>query len=153
MKIAVVGTGYVGLVTGCCLAETGNDVICIDNNTEKVTKLQSGELTIFEPGLERIFERNIRDGRLKFVSSLQEGIQKAEIIFLALPTPQGSDGSADLSFVLQVAAEIGKLLPENEYTIIVNKSTVPVGTAEKVRNVILESGRACLLYTSPSPRD
>ncbi|MFY8007541.1 MAG: UDP-glucose dehydrogenase family protein, partial [Sediminibacterium sp.] len=134
MKIAVVGTGYVGLVTGTCFAETGNKVVCVDIDAEKVKKLSAGEITIYEPGLEKIFLRNLREGRLQFTTSLQEGIEEAQIIFLALPTPPGEDGSADLRYVLGVAGELGGLL--TDYKVIVDKSTVPVGTAEKVHNAI-----------------
>lgn len=130
MKIAVIGTGYVGLVTGTCFAETGNNVTCVDIDVKKVEKLQSGVVTIYEPGLEVLFERNIAQGRLKFTTSLEEGIKDAKIIFLALPTPPGEDGSADLKYVLGVADDLGPLL--KDYTVIVDKSTVPVGTAEKV---------------------
>lgn len=130
MKIAVVGTGYVGLVTGTCFAETGNTVTCVDIDSKKVEKLQNGVITIFEPGLEVLFERNIGQGRLKFTTNLAEGIKDAKIIFLALPTPPGEDGSADLKYVLGVASDLGPLL--EDYTVIVDKSTVPVGTAEKV---------------------
>ncbi len=130
MKIAVVGTGYVGLVTGTCFAETGNDVICIDTDTKKVKKLSSGEITIYEPGLNKLFLRNLKEERLKFTTDLAVGIKEAKIIFLALPTPPGADGSADLRYVLGVADDLGKLI--KEYKVIVDKSTVPVGTAEKV---------------------
>ena len=134
MKIAVVGTGYVGLVTGTCFAETGNRVTCVDIDPNKINKLAAGEITIYEPGLEKIFLRNLREGRLQFTTQLQEGIADAEIIFLALPTPPGEDGSADLRYVLGVAADLGKLL--TDYKVIVDKSTVPVGTAEKVQAAI-----------------
>ena len=134
MKIAVIGTGYVGLVTGTCLAETGNEVLCIDIDANKVEKMQQGEVPIYEPHLDVLFERNIKAGRLKFSTSLDEGLQHGDIIFLALPTPEGGDGSADLSFVLGVAKEIGKKL--QSYKVIVDKSTVPVGTADKVTEVI-----------------
>jgi UDPglucose 6-dehydrogenase len=134
MKIAVVGTGYVGLVTGTCFAETGNDVTCIDNNLDKVTSLQNGKITIYEPGLDVLFERNIEQGRLHFTTSLSEGIAKAQIIFLALPTPPGSDGSADLSYILGVAEELSTMI--RTYTVIVDKSTVPVGTTEKVHTLL-----------------
>ncbi|SNS52330.1 UDP-glucose dehydrogenase [Ekhidna lutea] len=130
MKIAVVGTGYVGLVTGTCFAETGNHVTCIDIDEKKVEKLNNKQITIYEPGLEALFERNIRQGRLEFTTSLEEGIKGAQIIFLALPTPPGEDGSADLQYVLRVAEDLGPML--EDYTVIVDKSTVPVGTAEKV---------------------
>jgi UDPglucose 6-dehydrogenase len=134
MKIAVVGTGYVGLVTGTCFAETGNTVTCIDIDDKKIEKLNGGTITIYEPGLEKIFLRNQREGRLKFTTSLAEGITEAKIIFLALPTPPGGDGSADLKYILGVADELGKLL--NDYKVIADKSTVPVGTAEKVKAAI-----------------
>ncbi len=134
MNIAVVGTGYVGLVTGTCFAETGNKVVCIDIDREKVEKLNKGEITIYEPGLENLFSRNIHQGRLTFTNNLAEGIAGAKIIFLALPTPPGEDGSADLKYILGVADALGSLL--KEYTVIVDKSTVPVGTAEKVRQKI-----------------
>ncbi|MBL0310906.1 MAG: UDP-glucose/GDP-mannose dehydrogenase family protein [Bacteroidetes bacterium] len=134
MKIAVVGTGYVGLVTGTCFSETGNNVTCVDNNEEKVKQLQKGNLPIYEPELDVLFERNTKHNRLKFSTSLSEGIEGAKIIFLALPTPPGEDGSADLKYILQVAEQLGGLL--KEYTVIVNKSTVPVGTADKVRDII-----------------
>jgi UDPglucose 6-dehydrogenase len=130
MKIAVVGTGYVGLVTGTCFAETGNDVICIDTDAKKVKKLSSGEITIYEPGLNKLFLRNLKEERLKFTTDLTTGIKEAKIIFLALPTPPGTDGSADMSYVLGVADDLGKLI--KSYKVIVDKSTVPVGTAEKV---------------------
>jgi UDPglucose 6-dehydrogenase len=134
MKIAVVGTGYVGLVTGTCFAETGNKVACIDIDRGKVEKLNRGEITIYEPGLEVIFHRNIHQGRLSFTTSLKDGIDGAKIIFLALPTPPGEDGSADLKYVLGVADSLGSLL--KGYTVIVDKSTVPVGTSEKVEKRI-----------------
>ncbi len=134
MKIAVVGTGYVGLVTGTCFAETGNKVTCVDIDKSKVEKLSNGEITIYEPGLEKLFLRNLKEGRLKFTTSLSEGIEDAAIIFLALPTPPGEDGAADLRYVLGVADELGKLL--NDYKVIVDKSTVPVGTAQKVHNAV-----------------
>lgn len=134
MKIAVVGTGYVGLVTGTCFAETGNTVTCVDIDAGKVKKLAAGEITIYEPGLEKLFLRNHREGRLKFTTNLAEAIKDTLLIFLALPTPPGEDGSADLSYVLKVAEELGKLI--SEYRIIIDKSTVPVGTAEKIRKII-----------------
>ena len=134
MKIAVVGTGYVGLVTGTCFAETGNKVTCIDIDINKVDKLSNGEITIFEPGLEKIFLRNLKDDRLKFTTNLAEGIKDALVIFLALPTPPGEDGSADLRYVLGVASDLGKIM--TDYKVIIDKSTVPVGTAEKVHAAI-----------------
>ncbi len=134
MKIAVIGTGYVGLVTGTCFAETGNDVTCIDIDQRKVDKLSAGEITIYEPGLEKIFVRNLREGRLHFTSNLKEGIKGAKILFLALPTPPGEDGSADLRYVLGVASELGAII--DDYVVIVDKSTVPVGTAEKVYHAV-----------------
>jgi len=134
MKIAVIGTGYVGLVTGTCFAETGNFVTCVDIDENKVAKLRQGVMPIFEPGLDILFKRNIEEDRLIFTTNLQEGIKDAEVIFLALPTPPGADGSADLSFVLGVAEKLGPLL--ESYAVIIDKSTVPVGTAQKVRNKI-----------------
>ncbi|MEQ9592484.1 MAG: UDP-glucose/GDP-mannose dehydrogenase family protein [Cyclobacteriaceae bacterium] len=134
MKIAVVGTGYVGLVTGTCLAETGNTVTCVDIDEKKVASLKAGKVTIYEPGLNQLFERNIKQKRLFFTTDLAEGIKDAKIIFLALPTPPGEDGSADLKYILSVADDLGPLL--SSYTVIVDKSTVPVGTAEKVRRGI-----------------
>ncbi len=134
MKIAVVGTGYVGLVSGTCFAETGNKVFCVDIDPRKVEKLSKGEITIYEPGLEKIFLRNLNEGRLKFTTSLEEGIKDAAIIFLALPTPPGADGSADLKYVLGVAEHLGKIM--TDYKVIVDKSTVPVGTAAKVHAAI-----------------
>ncbi len=137
MKITVVGTGYVGLVSGTCFAETGNTVTCVDIDENKVAKLAAGEITIYEPGLEKLFQRNLKEERLLFTTDLAKGIEEAQIIFLALPTPPGEDGSADLKYVLGVAKEIGKLL--TDYKVIVNKSTVPVDTAEKVRKAIAEN--------------
>ena len=134
MKIAVIGTGYVGLVTGTCFAETGNYVTCVDIDKKKVDKLINGEITIYEPGLEKLFLRNLKEERLKFTTSLEEGIDGAEIIFLALPTPPGEDGSADLKYILGVSTDLGKIL--KDYKVIVDKSTVPVGTAEKVHQAI-----------------
>jgi UDPglucose 6-dehydrogenase len=134
MKIAVIGTGYVGLVTGTCFAETGNDVCCVDIDTKKVEKLSNGQITIYEPGLEKLFLRNLKEERLKFTTSLEEGIREAQIIFLALPTPPGEDGSADLKYILGVADHLGRIL--KDYKVIVDKSTVPVGTAEKVHAAI-----------------
>ena len=138
-KIAVVGTGYVGLVTGTCFAETGNQVICIDIDADKVEKMKNGIIPIYEPNLDTIFDRNISAKRLSFTTSLEDGIKDAEIIFLALPTPPGEDGSADLSYILGVAEQLGKLI--TGYKVIVDKSTVPVGTAEKVHAVIAKNAQ------------
>ena len=137
MKIAVVGTGYVGLVTGTCFAETGNDVTCVDIDKSKVDKLTNGQITIYEPGLEKLFLRNLKEERLRFTTSLEDGIKDAAIIFLALPTPPGEDGSADLKYILGVADHLGKIL--KDYKVIVDKSTVPVGTAEKVHAAIAKN--------------
>lgn len=137
MKIAVIGTGYVGLVTGTCFAETGNEVTCVDIDKRKVDKLTNGQITIYEPGLEKLFLRNLKEERLKFTTNLSEGIEDAQIIFLALPTPPGEDGSADLKYVLGVAQDLGKIM--KEYKVIVDKSTVPVGTAEKVHAAIAKN--------------
>ncbi|MEL6676416.1 MAG: UDP-glucose/GDP-mannose dehydrogenase family protein [Bacteroidota bacterium] len=134
MKVAVVGTGYVGLVTGTCFSEAGNEVLCVDNNPEKLAMLHDGKVPIYEPGLESMFERNTKEGRLQFTDSLADAVKFADIIFLALPTPPMEDGSADLQYVLGVANEIGTLL--EDYRVVVNKSTVPVGTADKVREAI-----------------
>lgn len=139
MRISVIGTGYVGLVTGTCLAETGNEVICVDIDEEKVNRMQNGEVPIYEPHLDVLFERNINAGRLSFTTSLKEGLDHGEIIFLALPTPEDEDGSADLKYVLGVADEIGQLI--SSYKVIVDKSTVPVGTSEKVYETISKNAR------------
>lgn len=139
MKITVVGTGYVGLVTGTCFAETGNDVTCVDIDINKVNKLSAGQITIYEPGLEKLFERNLKEGRLHFTTQLAEGIKDAQVIFLALPTPPGEDGSADLSYILRVADQLGSILAD--YKVIVDKSTVPVGTAEKVHAAIAKNAK------------
>lgn len=134
MNIAVVGTGYVGLVTGTCLAETGNHVICVDIDEEKVNKMKNGVVPIYEPHLDVLFERNIKQGRLSFTTSLDDAIEDAQVVFLALPTPPGEDGSADLSYILGVADNLGKIM--KDYKVLVDKSTVPVGTAEKVRAAV-----------------
>ena len=139
MNIAVIGTGYVGLVTGTCFAETGNNILCVDIDTNKIEKMQKGIVPIFEPGLDLLFERNIKDGRLKFTTVLKDAVINSGIIFLCLPTPQDEDGSADLKYILGVADDLGKIFKENPdigYKIIVDKSTVPVGTSDKVRNEI-----------------
>lgn len=137
MKITVVGTGYVGLVTGTCFAETGNNVICVDIDVNKVNKLSNGQITIYEPGLEKLFDRNLKEDRLHFTTNLAEGVKDAEVIFLALPTPPGEDGSADLSYILRVAEDLGKII--TDYKVIIDKSTVPVGTAEKVYAMIAKN--------------
>ena len=137
MKIAVVGTGYVGLVTGTCFAETGNKVTCVDIDASKVARLAGGEITIYEPGLEKLFLRNLGEGRLQFTTNLEEGIEGASIIFLALPTPPGADGHADLQYILKVADDLGHLL--KGYAVVVDKSTVPVGTTAKVRAAIAKN--------------
>lgn len=139
MNIAVVGTGYVGLVTGTCLAETGNNVICVDINKDKVQKMQAGVVPIYEPHLDILFERNIKQGRLTFTTDLNHAVEKAKIIFLALPTPPGEDGSADLSYILGVADDLGKII--KDYKVIVDKSTVPVGTADKVRAAVAKNAK------------
>lgn len=134
MQLAIIGTGYVGLVTGTCFAETGNDVVCIDIDKNKIEKLRKGETPIYEPGLDVLLERNIKENRISFTTDIVEGIKNAKVIFLALPTPPGKDGAADLQYVLKVAEDLSKII--NKYTVIVNKSTVPVGTAEKVTAVL-----------------
>ncbi|MCX2574885.1 UDP-glucose dehydrogenase family protein [Pedobacter sandarakinus] len=133
MKIAVIGTGYVGLVTGTCLAETGNDVICVDIDARKVEKMRGGQLPIYEPGLELLFHRNIQQNRIQFTTDLAVAVAHAEIIFMALPTPPGEDGAADLSYILGAAKDVSALI--TDYKVIINKSTVPVGTADKVSAV------------------
>lgn len=140
MNIAVVGTGYVGLVTGTCFADSGNKVICVDNNAQKVEMLRNKQIPIYEPGIETLFDRSVREGRLSFTTDLAEAVKHAEIIFLCLPTPPGADGQADLSFVLGVAEQIGPMI--DSYKVIVNKSTVPVGTADKVRDRLVLSAKA-----------
>ena len=139
MKIAVIGTGYVGLVTGTCLAETGNIVTCVDIDVEKVQKLKSGVVPIYEPNLNNFFQRNIFQKRLFFTTNLKEAVDDAQFIFLALPTPPGNDGSADLSYILSVSNELGKII--KDYKVIIDKSTVPVGTAEKVTNIIKKNAK------------
>ena len=146
MKIAVIGTGYVGLVTGTCLAETGNIVSCIDIDADKIARLNKGEVPIYEPQLDAYFERNMKAQRLFFTTSLVDGIKDAEVIFLALPTPPGEDGSADLSYILKVAEQLGSMI--EKYTIIVDKSTVPVGTADKVHAIIAKKARCAFSVVS-----
>ena len=140
MNISVVGTGYVGLVSGTCLAETGHTVFCVDIDKEKIEKLSNGQLTFFEPGLDAFLHRNVKEGRLHFTTSLKEAVDKTDIVFLALPTPPGGDGSADLKYILGVSEELGKII--TSYKVIVDKSTVPVGTAEKVREQIAKNCNA-----------
>lgn len=137
MKLTVIGTGYVGLVTGACFSEMGNEVICVDTDENKIKKIRNGELPIYEPGLDNVVKKNIQDGRLKFTTEIKEGIDFSNIYFIAVGTPSGEDGSADLKYVLQVAEQIGSLM--DKYSVIVDKSTVPVGTADKVREVIQQS--------------
>tara|TARA_R110001592_G_scaffold307299_2_gene580695 strand:- start:211749 stop:213056 length:1308 start_codon:yes stop_codon:yes gene_type:complete len=139
MNIAVIGTGYVGLVTGTCFAETGNNVICVDIDAKKVERMKNGEIPIYEPHLDVLFERNIKQGRLEFTTELAPAIEKSDIIFLALPTPPGEDGSADLSYVLGVADQIGEIM--TSYKVLVDKSTVPVGTAEKVTEAVAKKAK------------
>ena len=149
MKIAVIGTGYVGLVSGTCFAETGNNVICIDIDNAKVQKMQESKIPIYEPGLEVLFERNIKQDRLSFTTDLASGVKDAEIIFLALPTPPGEDGSADLSYITGVAKELSHLI--TDYKVIVDKSTVPVGTAEKVKQTLAENLDTALFDVVSNP--
>jgi UDPglucose 6-dehydrogenase len=136
MNIAVIGTGYVGLVSGTCFAETGNNVTCIDIDENKINMLNNGQVPIYEPGLETLFERNTKQGRLMFTTNLAKGIKDAKIIFLALPTPPGEDGSADLKYILKVASDLSEII--TDYKVIVDKSTVPVGTAEKVAAILAQ---------------
>lgn len=137
MQLAIVGTGYVGLVTGVCFAETGNNVVCIDINEEKIKQLREGKSPIYEPGLDVLLERNIKEQRITFTTDMTDGIKDAQVIFLALPTPPGKDGAADLKYVLEVATQLSAMI--TRYTVVVNKSTVPVGTAEKVREVMIKN--------------
>ena len=142
MNVAIVGTGYVGLVTGVCLAERGNTVHCVDTNPSVVEKLNAGQVTIYEPGLEDIYLRNLKKGRITFSGDLEKAVLSAGIIFLCLPTPPGEDGSADLKYILQVANDLGKIFasrPDAGYKVVVDKSTVPVGTSDKVRAAIREN--------------
>jgi UDPglucose 6-dehydrogenase len=148
MKLAVIGTGYVGLVAGVCFAEVGNETLCVDVDQAKLERLQLGELPIYEPGLEHLFARNLREKRLRFTDDLQCAVDHAEIIFLALPTPPTATGEADLSYILGAARDIGKLI--KKYTVIVTKSTVPVGTADKVRAAIAEHA-ACDFDVASNP--
>ena len=134
MNLTVVGTGYVGLVSGACFAEMGNTVTCVDIDTEKVEKMKSGKVPIFEPGLEILFERNTSEGRLFFTTDMKEAVKDAKIIFLALPTPPGADGAADLQYIMKVAEQLSEMI--TDYKVIVDKSTVPVGTAEKVESIL-----------------
>lgn len=136
MKISVIGTGYVGLVTGTCFSELGNHVTCVDIDEEKIKNLKNRKIPIYEPGLDVLFERNVKHGRLKFTTNMEKGVKGAKVIFLALPTPPGEDGSADLQYILKVAEDLGPLL--EDYTVVVDKSTVPVGTAKKVKAKIEE---------------
>lgn len=149
MKIAVVGTGYVGLVTGTCFAETGNNVVCVDIDANKVQRMRNGEVPIYEPGLELLFERNTKQGRLHFTTNLAEAIEGAEVIFLALPTPPGEDGSADLSYILGVAKDLSTII--TDYKVIVDKSTVPVGTSEKVHAALVANLDADLFDVVSNP--
>ncbi len=149
MKITIVGTGYVGLVSGTCFAETGNQVTCVDIDANKVSRMQNGEVPIYEPGLEVLFARNTKQGRLKFTTDLKSGIEDAEVIFLALPTPPGADGSADLSYILKVAADLSELI--TDYKVIVDKSTVPVGTSEKVSSELSKNLDSSLFDVVSNP--
>ncbi|MEA5139279.1 UDP-glucose dehydrogenase family protein [Arcicella rigui] len=149
MKIAVVGTGYVGLVTGTCFAETGNQVVCVDIDAAKVEKMKNGIIPIYEPGLDVLFNRNTAEGRLKFTTNLAEGVKDAKVIFLALPTPPGEDGSADLKYILKVANDLGPIL--DQYVVVIDKSTVPVGTAEKVHAAIAKNASTDLFDVVSNP--
>lgn len=149
MNIAVIGTGYVGLVTGTCFAETGNHVVCVDIDEQKVERMRQGEVPIYEPGLDVLFDRNTKEGRLHFTTRLEEAVPEAEVIFLALPTPPGEDGSADLSYILGVARDLSTII--TDYKVIVDKSTVPVGTAEKVHNILAENLSEELFEVASNP--
>ena len=149
MNIAIVGSGYVGLVTGTCFAETGNNVICVDINEEKVKNMQQGKVPIYEPELEHLFERNTKAGRLHFSTELDSAVEISDIIFLALPTPPGEDGSADLSYIMGVAEHLSHII--NKYKVIVDKSTVPVGTAEKVHAILAKNLDSSLFDVVSNP--
>src|SRR6185503_19948360 len=137
MKLTIIGTGYVGLVTGACFAEVGHHVICVDNNAEKVKVLQAGGIPIYEPGLEDLVKRNVAAGRLRFTASTKDGVDNSDVVFIAVPTPPQADGSVDLSFIESVAREIAECVtPEHGYRVIVDKSTVPVKTGEKVQQTV-----------------
>jgi len=136
MNIAVIGSGYVGLVSGTCFAETGNNVTCVDINPKKIESMRQGKIPIYEPGLDILFDRNTKEGRLHFTTNLKEAVDSAQVIFLALPTPPGEDGSADLSYIMGVARDLSFII--TDYKVIVDKSTVPVGTAEKVHAILAE---------------
>ncbi len=154
MKLAVIGTGYVGLVTGTCFAETGNNVACVDIDTDKVEKMKNGIVPIFEPGLDVLFDRNIKEGRLTFTTDMKDAVRNSDIVFLCLPTPQDDDGSADLKYVLGVADDLGKLFkdePSIGFKIIIDKSTVPVGTSDKVRNAIKKHAPAFNFDVASNP--
>ena len=169
MKLTIVGTGYVGLVTGACFAEMGNDVLCVDLDAKKIERLREGELPIFEPGLKEIVLRNVAEGRLHFTTDVREGVRFGTMQFIAVGTPPGEDGSADMQHVLAAARAIGRHM--SDHKVVIDKSTVPVGTADAVRSdiaaeggnlahegaahelVLVARGEDCLLYTSPSPRD
>jgi UDPglucose 6-dehydrogenase len=141
MKLSIIGTGYVGLTSGVCFAEMGNEVLCIDNNQEKLNKLTKGQITIYEPGLEVLYIRNLKQKRLSFDSNLKAAVEFADVIFYCLPTPQDEDGSADLQHVIEVTEQIGDLLQNRDnYKLIVNKSTVPVGTVEMIKNILFGKG-------------
>lgn len=148
MKLAVIGTGYVGLVAGVCFAEVGNEVVCVDVDENKLARLRNGELPIYEPGLEHLFQRNVREKRLSFTADLKQAVDHAEIIFLALPTPPAADGGADLSYILGCAEDIGKII--TDYRVVVTKSTVPVGTADKVREAIAKNAN-CAFDVASNP--
>src|ERR1035437_2499795 len=134
MKIAVVGTGYVGLVAGTCFADSGNDVTCIDIDEKKIAALKAGQVPIYEPGLEELIKKNVREGRLAFTTELGPAVASAEVVFIAVATPESESGEADLKYVLRAAQQVGEAL--RRYTVVVDKSTVPVGTADKVREAI-----------------
>ncbi|MDP4115689.1 MAG: UDP-glucose/GDP-mannose dehydrogenase family protein [Bacteroidota bacterium] len=154
MKVAVIGTGYVGLVTGTCFAETGNIVTCVDIDIEKIEAMKNGKVPIFEPGLEILFERNIAKKRLFFTDKMEEAVREAAVVFLCLPTPQGGDGAADLQYILSVADDLGKLFkaePNLGFKVIVDKSTVPVGTSDKVRDAILKNAPGANFEVASNP--
>ncbi len=141
MDLSIIGSGYVGLVSGACFAEVGHNVICVDNNQKKVDSLQAGHIPIYEPGLEELVGRNVAAGRLRFTSSIEDGVDKSEVVFIAVPTPPQADGSVDLSYIERVAREIAAVLKPGQYRVVVDKSTVPVKTGDKVYDTIKRYGR------------
>ena len=141
MDLSIIGSGYVGLVSGACFAEVGHNVICVDNDQRKVDALQAGRIPIYEPGLEEVVQRNVAAGRLRFTASIEDGVDHSEVVFIAVPTPPHADGSVDLSYIERVAREIAGVLKPGQYRVVVDKSTVPVKTGDKVAETIKRYGK------------